>query len=319
MKKSRRAHRHLVCLPIALLLGCSAAPPEDDTEIDGPEPTADREDAAGADTVSKAVSSSCSTGSIKGLSQQIIEEAACVDPGSFVMLPSLPNLQISSNVFPYLEAPAKSKLVAALNANPGKTLVVNSMLRTVAQQYLLYRWYKNGSCGIKLAATPGKSNHETGLALDIGSNGSWRTTLSKYGFKWFGGGDPPHFDYVGAGAVNYKGMDVRAFQRLWNRNHPEDKIAVDGAYGPQTEGRLKQAPAQGFPIGAVCNGDDHSPSAGNGQAGDSMTLEDVVLLPQLLGEEGLDPQGAVDDDQEHERAEPLEDLEALEHECEGHQ
>jgi hypothetical protein len=36
------------------------------------------------------------------------------------------------------------------------------MLRTVAQQYLLYTWYQNGQCGIGLAAKLGNSNHETG-------------------------------------------------------------------------------------------------------------------------------------------------------------
>ena len=44
---------------------------------------------------------------------------------------------------------------------------INSAFRTVAQQYLLYAWYKQGRCGIGLAATPGNSNHEQGLAVDI--------------------------------------------------------------------------------------------------------------------------------------------------------
>jgi hypothetical protein len=61
-----------------------------------------------------------------------------------------------------------------------------------------------------------------------------------------------HFDYV-AGGVRLTGLSVLAFQRLWNRNHPEDPIAEDGRYGPQTEARLRSAPAEGFPIGAVCD------------------------------------------------------------------
>src|SRR5439155_12545838 len=46
--------------------------------------------------------------------------------------------------------------------------------------------------------------------------------------------------------------DVFAFQELWNVNNPGDKIAVDGAYGPQTEARLKKSPTTGFAIGASC-------------------------------------------------------------------
>jgi len=76
--------------------------------------------------------------------------------------------------------------------------------------------------------------------------------LTNYGFKWLGSSDPWHFDYVGAGAVSYKGLDVKAFQRLWNRNHPGDKIATDGVWGPNTEARMKKAPAGGFATGATC-------------------------------------------------------------------
>jgi hypothetical protein len=129
---------------------------------------------------------------------------------------------------------------------------VNSMLRTVAQQYLLYRWYQTGSCGISLAAKPGNSNHETGLALDVDNYSTWKSKLQNSGFSWLGGSDPVHFDYVGAGAKDHRGLDVLAFQRLWNRNNPADKIAEDGAWGPNTEARMKKAPAAGFAKGPSC-------------------------------------------------------------------
>ena len=125
-------------------------------------------------------------------------------------------------------------LVAALQDKPGTTMTINSALRTVAQQLLLYRWYQNGQCNIGLAATPGNSNHETGLALDINQYSTWRTTLEAHGFRWFGSNDAVHFDYNGPGAVDYRGMDVLAFQTLWNENNPGDLIDEDGIYGPQT-------------------------------------------------------------------------------------
>jgi hypothetical protein len=232
-----------------LMTGCTATSSEDafsDTESVG-----DVESGAGT-TVSQAVANSCTTSSVKGLSKQIIAEARCINAESFVAVPDLGNVSFGTPVFPYLEKPAKERLVKALNAKPGTSMSVNSMLRTVAQQYLLYRWYQNGTCGIGLAAKPGSSNHETGLAIDISQYSTWKATLQAHGFAWLGSSDPVHFDYAGAGAVSYKGLDVKAFQRLWNRNHPGDKIDTDGVWGPQTEARMKKSPAGGFATGATC-------------------------------------------------------------------
>jgi hypothetical protein len=236
--------------------GCSAAPEEMDEgvqEVDSEEPTGTRDDEVGSGTVANAVSNSCATSSVKGLSLQIIQEGRCLSPNAYVKVPDLKNISFGPNVFPYLEKPARDNLVAALNANPGKSLSVNSMLRTVAQQYLLYKWGQAGKCGIGLAATPGNSNHETGLAMDVNEYSAWKSILSAKGFKWFGNSDKVHFDYVGAGAKSYKGIDVLAFQKLWNRNNPNDKISADGDWGPQTEARMKKAPAAGFAKGAECN------------------------------------------------------------------
>lgn len=240
----------LAALPLAM--GCAAVPESESGEGDGPEPTEDRTDGVVAKTVAEAVSGSCTTSSVKGLSLQIIAEGQCLMPDAYVALPTLPNLTIGDNIFGYLEKPARDALVAALKASPSKAMHVNSMLRTVAQQYMLYRWYQTGKCGIGLAAKPGNSNHETGLAMDISEYSTWKSSLTGKGFKWFGSGDPVHFDYKGAGAADYKGVDVEAFQRLWNRNNPNDKISEDGSWGPQTEARMKKAPAAGFEKGPTC-------------------------------------------------------------------
>jgi hypothetical protein len=230
--------------------GCVGAPDElDDEETDGAEPIGEGSSSL---TVEQVVSSSCTTSSVQGLSLQIIAEGNCITPGAYTSVPSRANLSVASNVFLKLETPAKNKLVAALDAYPGTTMSVTSMLRTVAQQYLLYRWYQLGTCSIGLAATPGNSNHETGLALDISNYSSWTGKLPNYGFSWLGSSDTVHFDYTGSGAVSYKGLDVKAFQRLWNRNHSSDLITVDGIWGPQTQSRLQQSPAGGFAIGAQC-------------------------------------------------------------------
>lgn len=209
--------------------------------------------AQSAITVGQAVNGGCSTAAVDGLSRQIIAKGNCIEPGAFVEVPDLPNITFGGNVYPFLEQPARDAFVATANANPGMTMTVNSMLRTVAQQVLLYRWDQNGQCGIEIAAYPGNSNHETGLAFDTSQYAAWRNTLEAHGFSWYGTGDDVHFDYTGAGAVSHKGLDVLSFQMLWNENHPEDPISEDGVYGPQTEARLLASPAEGFPGEVVCD------------------------------------------------------------------
>lgn len=246
MRSSRNVIFYSTFALSSLAAGCAPPSPQ---ETDGPEPVGE---AVWAQTVGEAVNGGCSTGSVKGLSLQIIAQAACVAPGSFVEVPEGGNLSFTAPVLPYLEQPAKDALLAALADKPGTAMQINSMLRTVAQQYLLYQWYLSNQCGIGLAAKPGNSNHETGVALDVQQYNTWKAALSAHGFKWYGDADPVHFDYVGPGAVNYKGTDVLALQMLWNKNHPEDVIDEDGAYGPQTEARLKKSPAEGFAIGPDC-------------------------------------------------------------------
>src|SRR2546421_685721 len=109
------------------------------------------------DTVDAAAGSSCSTTVVEGLSVQIVGQSNCDAPGAFLEVQPPSNVAFGGAVFPYLEQPAHDSFLAATNGN-GMTMTVNSMLRTVAQQYLLYRWYQSGTCGIGLAATPGTSN-----------------------------------------------------------------------------------------------------------------------------------------------------------------
>lgn len=240
---------------LLLLTGCTTTP------LDAP---AERVGEARAFlTVEEAVTAGCSTSQLEALSLQIIGQGNCIEPGAFSELVPPANVNFGSAVLPFLEEPARDKLLEALNENPGLNMQVNSMLRTVAQQYLLYRWYLGGMCGIGLAATPGSSNHETGLAIDIQQYDAWRTILEAKGFSWLGASDPVHFDYVGPGAVDHRGLDVLAFQQLHNLNNPSDLIDEDGVYGPQTEARLQLAPAEGFDEGPTC-GPPPDPNPGEG-------------------------------------------------------
>jgi hypothetical protein len=173
----------------------------------------------------------------------------------------------------------------------GVTITINSGLRTLPQQYLLYRWYQTGRCGIGLAAKPGTSNHESAVAIDIADNVAWRTALTNRGFRWLGASDPVHYDFVGQGAVNLRGLSVKAFQRLWNRNHPEDPIAEDSGYGTETEKRLAKAPIGGFPKGALA-----SCTADGGVDAGSIEPEDIAPVPDATEEEPKPEQEKEDDD-----------------------
>jgi hypothetical protein len=227
-----------------LVSACGGATSNDVTD-----PTAGEEDITAAPgTVERAVSTSCSTSAVHGLAQQLVDEVNCMSPDTLGSIDNLPGVNFEDVVFPYLQTPAARALAKAGARTP---IHVNSALRTIPQQYLLFRWAAQHRCGIALAAHVGHSNHEQGLAVDIQEEHT--SAMTAAGFRWFGSADPVHNDYVGGGSVDLAGLDTKAFQRLWNRNHPNDKISEDGDYGPETESRVKQSPAAGFAQGASCN------------------------------------------------------------------
>jgi hypothetical protein len=196
-------------------------------------------------SVSSFVTSSCTTAVVIGLSKQIASEIGCMNPSSLTRFAAGSGITITSNaVLPYLAANAKADLMAV------GSVQVNSAFRTIAQQYLLLQWHDRGRCGITAAAAVGRSNHESGRAVDLANWSSRITAMANHHWSHDVPGDPVHFDHLSSADI--RGKDTLAFQRLWNRNHPGDKIAEDGAYGPQTEARLKQSPATGFATGASC-------------------------------------------------------------------
>ncbi len=212
-------------------------------------------------TVDQAVAAAgCSTAVAAPLSQQLVEQINCLVPGTLSRMDGIAGLSLGASVNPWLQTPAVRGLAAAVAARGG-TLSLNSALRTLPQQLMLYRWYQVGACGITLAAAPGTSPHESGLAIDTSEYSAWQSALEAHGWSWHGAGDLVHFDYVGGGTVDLAGASVLAFQTLWNRNHPGDTIAEDGAYGPQTEARLRMAPTEGFPMGPDCGTPVHVPFA----------------------------------------------------------
>jgi hypothetical protein len=203
-----------------------------------------------ASTVADYAYSGCSTAVVIGLSKQIAEEAGCENPDSFTAFTATGGITFTSSaVLPFLIKGARDDLEKVAANHP---LELNSALRTIAQQYLLYHWYLEGRCGITAAATVGHSNHEGGRAVDLENYSSRISAMSAHGWAHDVPGDVVHFDHTSS--PDDRGQDVAAFQTLWNRNHPGDVIAVDGDYGPQTEARLERSPATGFAQGPSCSG-----------------------------------------------------------------
>lgn len=193
--------------------------------------------------------SSCSTAGVRGLSLQIIDEMNRIIPGG--VLVGIDDLNVSGNsatVNFFLQPQAKEALARSI-ARRGVTLVINSCFRTVVQQHILFSW--QGSNCVSIAATPGRSNHEDGYAIDTPDFEAWRQALEQEGWDWFGQGDEVHFTYIGGGVRDDIGeIGLKAFQTLWNRHNPTDLIDVDGRYGDETAARLDRSPADGFPVTA---------------------------------------------------------------------
>lgn len=240
---------------VLLFAGCNVGgedlgDEEEDEYVDpGMQPGDSKMD--GNSSVESVVSGTCSTTPVRGLSIQIAEEVRCLAPGLLVPFQETSNIRFASSaVLPYLEVETRA---AFLEAAPSLgTVTVNSGLRSLAQQYLLYRWRQARRCGIRAAATPGRSNHETGRALDIANYSSARRTLINEGFTTLRN-DPVHFDHLPS--PDLRDLGVEAFQRLWNRNHPDDTISEDGVYGSETAKRLARSPSGGFRMGAICSVD----------------------------------------------------------------
>jgi hypothetical protein len=193
----------------------------------------------------------CGTATVRGLSLQIIAEMNLIIPNVLVNCEDLNIVPASLAVNSFLQPAAKDALRRAIKARANAPLRLTSAYRTVAQQHLLYSWYTMASlCGIGLAAKPGLSNHEDGLAIDTPDFDDWRTALETQDWDWLGDttSDEVHFTYIGSGVRDDIGnIGVRAFQQLWNKNNPDDQIEAEGLFGPETAKRLNQSPADGFP------------------------------------------------------------------------
>ncbi|GAP96277.1 peptidoglycan-binding protein [Leptolyngbya sp. NIES-2104] len=183
-----------------------------------------------------------STAIANALSQQIIHQMNLIVPNILASFDDL-NINAGEAAYPLVQLKAKQALQKAIQER-GRTMVLNSGYRTIAQQFLLYSWYH----GRSPVAPVGASNHQDGLAIDIEDARGWEPYLEKYG--WYPlPGDPPHFDFdpdSSHGTQELGKTAVLAFQQLWNKNNPSEPLKEDGLYGGNTADALSRSPAQGF-------------------------------------------------------------------------
>ncbi len=247
-----------------------------------PEPLGEAQSAI---TVQQAINSGCSTAPVKGLSQQIVDQAECFAPGSYALLPNKPNVTFNDVEFRYLQVAARDALVAAIDSKPGAALTINSMLRTLPDQYLLYAWYQAGTCGISLAATPGGSNHETGLAIDINQYSAWQAALTAHGFKWYGNADVVHYDYKGSGRGRLHRQRHPRLPAALEQEQPRRRHRRGRHLRPADRRPPRQIPADGFAIGPSCppktSGPDVWPAV-SFDAKDTLTDQDSMGTADLF-------------------------------------
>jgi peptidoglycan hydrolase-like protein with peptidoglycan-binding domain len=196
------------------------------------------------------------TGRVSGLSRQIIAQMNTLQSGILVNFESLPGINSSgeAHLNLFLQAGAKEALRAALRAGitqqSSLKMTINSAFRTVAQQHILYRVFQRDPKLIPLAAKPGNSNHEDGLAIDVNNYTAWKPYLLANGWHWQGSNDPVHF-FDNSGREDVGSLGVKAFQSLWNRYNPTERMTVDGNFGDQTAAKMDRCPIGGFSVVSV--------------------------------------------------------------------
>ena len=103
------------------------------------------------------------------------------------------------------------KMVEAAKA-AGIGVAINSGFRSYGEQDLLFQGFKQGLPGFNLAAAPGTSNHQNGIALDIAVSGGAGTPIydwlaknaTSFGFVRTVNGEPWHWEFDLAKAATAK-------------------------------------------------------------------------------------------------------------------
>jgi N-acetylmuramoyl-L-alanine amidase len=186
----------------------------------------------------------CDTSGLLGLSKQIADILLTDQASKVINISAHVNISGASTIL-FLQKEAGQALIAAIAEKGSKPGLVHA-IRVLPQQAAVSYWYLHDKmCGITLAATPGTSPHERGIAIDINNHAAWKAVLKKHGWMWRGASDPAHFNYHGGHDPDFGIEGIRSFQKLWNL-HNAGKIEEDGVLGPITQKKLGLSPIEGF-------------------------------------------------------------------------
>jgi hypothetical protein len=187
----------------------------------------------------------CDTGLARGLSLELIAKLNRMVKTPLLVEVKHPLIDTSNPaVNPYLQPEAAAALIRAVERRNQK-MIINSCLRTTVQQHILKRQCSRGWCGIPACAPPGKSNHESGKAIDIEDSHDWCDYLEDAGWDKLGSWDDMHFDFWN-GRSDIAKLQISAFQQLWNTHNPKYQLAVDGGYGAVTASKIDLSPIAGW-------------------------------------------------------------------------
>jgi len=132
----------------------------------------------------------CSTEKLAPLARQIARTLIASLPAAEVIDISEHVNIVGGSTLPYLQRAAGEALIAAIN-EAGKRPKLVHALRTLPQQYMVHYQYIHHLCSIPLAASPGTSPHERGIAIDIQEHQSWIEVLKHHRWVWRGPADRP--------------------------------------------------------------------------------------------------------------------------------
>ncbi len=238
---------------------------------------------------------------INPLSHQVVATHLCRYGGlaSFAGIPRISTApRYAAGMHPY-GTPA---MVAGLRrvSDRGTSLVLNAGFRSMVQQYVMS--LVGHTCyGVGVATPPG-GTHAAGCAVDMDSSRARARAgvMNSAGFSYWGSRDPVHFSFRGCQGSNgtpsaVSRDDVRAFQVLWNANHPGDHISVNGNFDATTRDRLLRSPIHGFPHDG-CAPDHDGDGSPEGEDCDDYDPTRSPNLPETCDGVDNDCDVAVDED-----------------------
>lgn len=125
-------------------------------------------------------------------------------------------------------------------------LTLNSAGRTVAEQNnAIHRYYTVGGPSnrppyLYAPMRPAEASSHVkngGIAVDVGDYAKFNKHAAAYGFRWFGKGDPVHFEFTGVPGVVAQVVKDR---QSWLNSSRGERLVVDGIDGPATKVAIKR-------------------------------------------------------------------------------